>query len=366
MWYADGMIQAAIIGCGVIAPTHAKALELDARTQLRWACDVDATRATAVAAERFTTQIAEVLTDPAVDVVHICTPHQTHADLACAALAAGKHVICEKALATTPADVVRMLRAAAAAPQLMASGIFQHRFSPLARRLRALVAGGDFGRVQRIDVRFRCTRTSAYYASGPWRGRWAGEGGGLMINQAIHSLDSALGFLPAPHTVAGQVSRSRVATIEVEDGAQFTVSGAHGAVLSMDAANDLVTGWQNRIDVVASGGSFSLSTDEHLVELQHPSQALATELWALERLDLGAVQMPGKACYGDHHALQIQDCISAIAAGRPPQVDFAAAAVPNRVVLALYHSAAHGGTAVDLATFDNGPFIRPTLHLTPQ
>lgn len=355
------MIQAAILGCGVIAPTHAKALELDGRARLRWACDLDPTRSGVVAAERFTTHVAEVFADPAVDVVHLCTPHHTHADLACAALAAGKHVICEKALATTPADITRMVRAAGAAPKLVASGIFQHRFSPLARRLRSLVAGGDFGRVQRIAVEFRCTRTASYYASGPWRGRWDGEGGGLMINQAIHTLDSALGFLPSPTTVAGHVSRSRLATIEVEDGARFTVTGAHDAVLTMVAENDQVTNWQNRIEVVASGGCFVLTTDEHLVELDHPSQALATELWALERLDLGAVQMPGKACYGDHHALQIQDCLSAISAGRPPHIDFAAAAVPNRVVLALYHSAAHGGVPIDLATLDQHIFRRPTF-----
>ena len=355
------MIQAAILGCGVIAPTHAKALELDGRARLRWACDLDPARSGVVAAERFTTQVADVFGDPAVDVVHICTPHQTHADLACAALAAGKHVVCEKALATTPVDITRMLRAAAAAPALVASGIFQHRFSPLARRLRSLVAGGDFGRVQHIAVEFRCTRTAAYYASGPWRGRWSGEGGGLMINQAIHTLDSALGFMTAPTSVSGTVSRTRVATIEVEDGAAFTVFGAHDSRLTMIADNDLVTGWENRIEVTATAGRFVLTTDEHLVELDHPSRALATELWALERLDLGAVHMPGKACYGDHHALQIQDCLSAIAAGRPPQVDFAAAAVPNRVVLALYHSATHGGAPVDLASLDQHIFRRPTF-----
>ena len=359
------MIQAAILGCGVIAPTHAKALELDGRARLRWACDLDPSRVGVVAAERFTTQVADVLGDPAVDVVHICTPHQTHADLACAALAAGKHVICEKALATTPVDITRMLRAAAAAPTLVASGIFQHRFSPLARRLRSLVAGGDFGRVQHIAVEFRCTRTEDYYASGQshgrWRGLWKGEGGGLMINQAIHTLDSALGFMTAPTSVSGTVSRTRVATIEVEDGAQFTVRGAYDSVLTMVADNDLVTGWQNRIEVTATAGRFVLATDEHLLELDHPSQALATELWALERLDLNAVHLPGKACYGDHHALQIQDCLSAIAAGRTPHVDFAAAATPNRVVLALYHSAAHGGAPVDLATLDQQIFRRPTF-----
>jgi UDP-N-acetyl-2-amino-2-deoxyglucuronate dehydrogenase len=355
------MLNAAIVGCGVIAPTHAKALEMDGRVRIRWACDVDNAQVSRVAAEHATSQFADILNDQSVQLVHICTPHQTHAELVIAALAAGKHVVCEKALATTPADVSRMVAAAAAQPRLVASGIFQHRFSPLARRLVELVRGGDFGRLERIAVEFRCTRTSAYYASGPWRGRWLGEGGGLMINQAIHTLDSALGFLGAPVSVAGTVSRTRVPDIEVEDGATFQVTNADGAVLSMVAENDLVTGWENRIVVTASGGSFTLGTDEHLIALDHPSTVLNTELWALEKLDLGAVQMPGKACYGDHHALQIQDCVSAVLAGRAPRIDFASAAVPNRVVLGLYQSAASGGATVALSELDTHAFNRPSL-----
>ena len=359
------MLNAAIVGCGVIAPTHAKALELDGRVRIRWACDTDPAQLTRVGAERSTTHYADILADPAVQLVHICTPHQTHAELVIAALAAGKHVVCEKALATTPADLSRMVAAAAQRPELVASGIFQHRFNPLARRLVELVRGGDFGRLQRIQVEFRCTRTSAYYASGPWRGRWAGEGGGLMINQAIHTLDSALGFLGQPVSVAGTVSRTRVPEIEVEDGADFEVVNAEGVTLSMLAENDLVTGWENRIVVTASGGSFTLGTDEHLIALEHPSTVLATELWALEKLDLGGVQLPGKKCYGDLHALQIQDCVSAVLAGRAPRIDFAAAAVPNRVVLGVYHSAAHHGAAVVLSELDALPFVRPSLTPAP-
>ena len=361
------MIHAAIVGCGVIAPTHAKALEIDGRAALRWACDPILASATRVAAllpgARPTTSLADVLGDPQVQVVHVCTPHHTHADIACAALAAGKHVVCEKALATTPADVTRMVRAAAAAPRLVASGIFQHRFSPLARRLRELVLGGDFGRVERITVSFACTRTAGYYASGPWRGTWAGEGGGLLINQGIHTLDSALGFLGEPLTVAASMSRTRVATIEVEDAVRLTATGRGGAVLSFAADNDQVTDWANRIEVQAGAGRFVLRTDEHLDQLEHPNAALCSELWALEHLDMNAaaVKMPGKACYGDHHALQIQDCLSAVAAGRRPFVDFAAAAIPNRVVLAAYHSAATGGAPVALDTLDSLTFSRPSL-----
>jgi predicted dehydrogenase len=359
------MIEAAIVGCGVIAPTHAKALELDGRARIRWACDTDPATKDRVTAERFTTRLEDVLADPQVQVVHICTPHQIHADQAVAALAAGKHVVCEKALATTPADITRMVAAAAAKPQLVASGIFQHRFSPLSRRLTELLHGGDFGRIERITTTFACTRTAAYYASGPWRGKWAGEGGGLLINQAIHTLDTALGFLGLPTSVAAEIARKRLTTVEVEDSAKLTVTGANGAVLDFSAENDQVTGWENRITVTASGGSFTLRTDEHLAELDHPSTALLTELWALEKLDLKGVSLPGKSCYGDQHAWQIQDCLSAIGAGRKPRVDFATAAIPNRVVLAAYHSAANRGAPVALADLDRVAFTRPTLTNAP-
>jgi predicted dehydrogenase len=182
-----------------------------------------------------------------------------------------------------------------------------------------------------------------------------------MINQAIHTLDAALSFLGLPISVAGTVSRTRVPDIEVEDGAHFQVVNADGVTLSMVADNDLVSDWHSRLTVTCAGGSFTLGANEHLSALDHPSAALNTELWALEKLDLSAVRMPGKACYGDFHALQIQDCVSAVLAGRAPRVDFAAAAVANRVVLALYQSAARGGIPVRLAALAAEPFTHPVL-----
>ena len=95
-------------------------------------------------------------------------PHHLHAEQTLAALAAGKHVLCEKPLATTPRDLQALTAAAktAATKGQVASVIFQHRFMPLARRLHTLLAGGDFGPVRSVAIRFRCKRTAAYYASG--------------------------------------------------------------------------------------------------------------------------------------------------------------------------------------------------------
>ncbi|MBA3709476.1 MAG: Gfo/Idh/MocA family oxidoreductase, partial [Planctomycetes bacterium] len=88
-------LRAAIVGCGVIGPTHAKALSLDARTELVLACDPDAAAAARLGAKRTSADWRDALA-PDIDLVCICTPHHLHAEQAVAALAAGKHVLCEK------------------------------------------------------------------------------------------------------------------------------------------------------------------------------------------------------------------------------------------------------------------------------
>jgi len=360
---AQAIIRTALIGCGVIGPTHVRALALDGRAQLVWACDaeLDQAKAVAPAAARHGSDWRAVIKDPAVDLVCIATPHHLHVEMALAALAAGKHVICEKPLATTPGDVDRLVAASASRPQQVASGIFQHRFSPLNRRLQALVSAGDFGPVRSIDLDFACTREPSYYASGPWRGRWGGEGGGLMINQAIHGVDLALWFAGQTRTVAGRVQRRRLTDIEVEDAAEARIACVGGVTVALRAVNDPGDLWRQRIVVTCGHGSFTVDEGDRLLACEHPSAALAAELQALSQVRVDGVKLPGKDCYGDFHALQIQDCLSAIQAGRPALVGFGEAAPAIHAVLGLYHSSALGGATVDLPVA--AAFQRPFFTL---
>jgi UDP-N-acetyl-2-amino-2-deoxyglucuronate dehydrogenase len=357
-------VRAAIIGCGVIGPTHAKALSLDGRAELVLACDTNVAAAARLGAKRTSTDWRDAL-DPTIDLVCVATPHHLHAEQVVAALAAGKHVLCEKPLATTPDDVRRMVEAAALAEKrgVVASGVFQHRFSPLGRRLHELVRGGDFGPVETAEMSVKCTRTEKYYASGPWRGRWDGEGGGLMINQAIHTLDLMNWFCGRVVSIAGTVERRKVRTIEVEDWAEATVRyapehGSAGAVARMRAENDLATDWQNAVTVRGAYGSFTIGNGNRLTAIAHPSEALCAELRAFDQIHLDGCKLPGKECYGDHHSLQVQDVLAAIASGREPFVRLADAAQSAQTVLALYHSAATGGAVVPLPA---AGFRRPAL-----
>jgi UDP-N-acetyl-2-amino-2-deoxyglucuronate dehydrogenase len=357
------VLQVAIIGCGVIGPVHAAAIGLDREAVVRWACDRDASRLPQVAAERRTRDAAEVFSDPLVDLVCVCTPHPEHADLVVAALAAGKHVVCEKPLASNPADLQRIVAAAVAHPRQVASGIFQHRYAPLARRLRQLVQEGTFGAITTLEVGFACTRDAQYYAADAWRGRRIGEGGGVGLNQGIHSIDLGLWLAGAePCQVSSRVRRRRLACIEVEDLFEAEVACAGGLSAKLRADNDGGTSWKQRIVVRGSRGSFTLGDRHRLLAVEHSSSALREELQALSSCNLdGRPLGGGKDVYGYHHALQIADVIESIRSGRRPMVSVADAAQTTTVILAAYHAAATGRPAT--LPLDPSAYSYPNLPL---
>lgn len=357
------MLHIAVIGCGVIGPVHAASARLDSETVVRWACDRDASKLPRIAAERSTSHASEVFADPQVGLVSICTQHPEHAGLVVAALAAGKHVICEKPLASTPVDLQRILAAAAAQPGLVASGIFQHRYAPLARRLRTLVAEGAFGEVSSVEVDFACTRDQAYYAEGAWRGKRLAEGGGVAINQGIHTIDLGLWLAGARvHQVSARVRRRRLACIEVEDLFEAEATCADGVRARLRADNDGTTGWMQRVVVRGSRGSFTLGDGHRLSAVEHASGAMREELQALDAANLDAKPLGGgKDVYGYHHALQIADVIESIRAGRQPMVTVADAVQANSVVLAAYQATT---TAAPVALpLDPAAYSYPDLPL---
>lgn len=354
------LVDTAIVGCGVIARTHAAALAADGRARVRWLCDVDPERAAGLLpddpAVRRTDRLDDVLDDEAVQLVHICTPHVRHASQLVSVVAAGRHAILEKPLGVTPHEVAGIVAVGerARAAGRMASCILQHRYNPLARAVHARLHEGGFGRLRTGRLWFRCARTPGYYASGAWRGTWAGEGGGVCINQAVHAIDLLAWFLGGdPVEVrATHLANARLqGAIEVEDEARATVRFASGAVAELDCANDQTTRWDMRIEVAGEHGAIAYTPNGggRLLRLDHPDPALVDELRRIE-LAVGAggtglPALPGKVEYGDWHAAQIADGLSAILEGRDPLVTLADGAAANAVVLGIYHSWATGAPA---------------------
>jgi predicted dehydrogenase len=231
--------------------------------------------------------------------------------------------------------------------------VFQHRFAPLAECLKSALDAGDFGAVLRGEFRFACTRNRAYYSREAWRGRWPTEGGGLLINQAIHGLDLALWFCGRPRRVEATVGCLRMSDcIEVEDVARGTVFCEGDIPVVVDAINDGETGWSNTVIIEAEKGSFTYTNDGggRLLAIEHADAGLVARLEGLDASRQEVTALGGKSEYGNYHLKQLSELIDAIEAGRPPRVTIAEGAWANRAVLGFYHATAIGGPA-DLSTF---------------
>lgn len=239
--------RAAVIGLGDISAIHLAAIEKQPDAELVAVCDVDPVRAADVAARigvRAFTDHATLFAEGRVDVVHICTPHAAHAAAAIAALDAGIHVILEKPVARDPQQAAAVV-AAARRNAAKITVCFQNRYNPPVAAAKRLLDSGSLGAVTGAAGTVIWHRTPAYYANSPWRGTWDGGGGGLLMNQAIHTLD-LLCWLVGPVTAVDGTAVARALPIEVEDTAELSLTHANGArsmfyATNAHAANDPVT-----------------------------------------------------------------------------------------------------------------------------
>lgn len=331
-----------IIGCGVIGPVHAHAIHSLPNAQLSGVCDLDRERAAALASEVgapfVTTDYHELLARPEIDAVCICTPHYLHAEMAIAAAQAGKQVFCEKPMALSPAQMDAMIAAADAAGVQL--GIcFQHRFDPVMLQIKRLVDDGKFGQLLLGGAHCRCLRNADYYNSAAWRGTWAYEGGGVLINQAIHTIDLMMWLLGDPTSISGQYATLQWGDfIEVEDTATGVVTFANGAQGHIAATNASHLDWHTRLQLFGTRGSVEINTG-------FPNECTFLE-FAGEKVEITVEDENtpgvGKACYGNSHIHALREFTNCILDGRPFPVSGREGRRAAEIVLGLYRSSRTG------------------------
>ncbi len=183
------MKNVCIVGYGAIGPVHARALEHVAQARLYAVCDIDPEkrkRCVEAYAVKESDSFDEMLSDKNIHSVHICTPHYLHFEMIKKALAAGKDVVTEKPVTRTREEFDALLRLEGADSICV---VLQNRLNPCIRKLKDMVRSGELGAVRGAKGVLIWHRDEAYYRSDAWRGKWDTEGGGLLINQAIHTLD---------------------------------------------------------------------------------------------------------------------------------------------------------------------------------
>lgn len=341
-------IRAAVIGCGVIAPTHIESYTRLPDVELTWLCDLELSKAEALAKKyggsvRCTTRAEEIFAAADVDVVSICTDHASHSALVIAALRAGKHVVCEKALSSSFAGLDAMIAEHKNHPQLVFSGIFQHRFDPPVQVLRQLVQSGELGQILTAGVHAHCVRTNEYYQSDAWRGTWEFEGGSVLINQAIHFIDSLCWVMGGVQSLCGRYeNKTHQGVIDTEDTAVAALRFNNGAIGTLEATCSSHINWEATLFVHGTDGSIEIRDGMPLKVLSR-TEGKADE-WqkafasAREARQIAA----GADHYGFAHPAQIADVIEAIRQKRPAFVTGESAAHTNAVVLSVYQSCNEG------------------------
>lgn len=327
----NGKYRAAVVGCGAIAPNHVRGI-LSAGQSLCALCDTEPEQARRLS-ERFGlsvpvyTDVVELLERERPDVLHLCTPHYLHAPMCCAALGRGVNVLCEKPLGISTADLERIAAAEAESPATLGVCL-QNRYEPNFLRLREIAAregiAAAFGTVA-------WKRDADYYRSGAWRGRWETEGGGVMINQALHTLDLLQWLCGMPAEVTAHLSNDHLAgEIEVEDTAtgRFRLPG--GGCFHLFATTACAESFPAQIQLITRAGHRYFADN---ATLTCDGEPLAGERCATA----------GKSVWGNGHCRLIADFYRCLAAGQRFPIDGEEGGRVVRLILAMYESGRTGG-----------------------
>jgi predicted dehydrogenase len=335
-----------IVGCGMIANFHARAIA-DVRGAKLVACydtiPASAARLAASTGCRAYEHLKDMLADPKVDVVTIGTPSGAHLEPALAAARAGKHVIVEKPLEITLARCDRMIAECKKAGVKL-STVFPSRFHSGSRELKRAVDEGRFGRLTIGDAYVKWFRPQSYYDSGAWRGTWELDGGGALMNQAIHSVDLLAWLMGPVEEVMAHTATIAHQRIAVEDAAVASVRFASGALGTIEATTAAYPGYLKRIEIHGDAGSAAIE-EEDIVRWdfakKHRRDATVEREMKSRHSTGGGASDP--AAIGHHgHAAQFRDVVEAIGSNREPAINGPEGRRSVEIILAIYKSAETG------------------------
>lgn len=325
-----------LVGIGMIAGVQAEAIKRLSTTRLVAVCTRDAGRAKEFAAQYGVTPYTDYqkfLAHPELDLVSVCTPSGTHADLGIEAAAAGRHVLVEKPIEVNLARADALIEACDR-HGVKLGVIFQSRFLPSVQAIREAVEGGRLGRLMLADAFVKWFREPQYYAPGSWHGTLALDGGGALINQAIHTVDLLRWIVGPVERVAAFKGALRYPHLEGEDTLVASLRFANGALGMIEAATSAKPGFKRRLELSGERGTIILEGDSiatWAVDGEEPPPLVS------EQLTDGSANPAAISCEG--HRRQIAEMVESIAADRPPLLDGREGRKSLQLVEAIYAAA---------------------------
>lgn len=324
-----------IVGTGAIAIKHAQAIGSLENAELIALFNPNPLSAEK-ASSKFSVPVfsdwEEFTALPELDAICICTPSGLHLEPALKAIQAGKHVFVEKPIEVTLDRADQLIRAAEA-KQVKLGVVFQNRFSPDFIRLNNAVKAGLFGRILMGNAAINWFRDAAYYSSSQWKGTIEFDGGGALINQAIHTLDLLLEVMGDVDSVFGKV-KTTLYPIEGEDLGAAVVNFKSGAMGTVTAGTSLYPGYPERLEIFGTEGSAILEAGKLIAWNVRGTESPITKTG----LTSASGSSDPNAIGFELHAMQWRDFLNSIESGNQPEVDGPKSRKSLELIRAIYQS----------------------------
>lgn len=337
------MLNWAIIGCGTIAPLHAGAVKHSTGARLYAVCDIEAETANKFAAEhdaeKVYTDYRELLSDPLVDVVSICTPSGMHAEMAIEAARQKKHILVEKPMDVTKEKIDRMA-AAAHENEIKMGCVYQLRTGPGAQAAKQYIETHDLGKLIYGIAQAQYYRSPEYYKSAGWRATWELDGGGCLMNQGIHTVDLLRWMLGEVKTVTAKCA-TVVHAIPVEDTAMAIVEFQSGAMGMIQGSTHTVPGKASVVYLYFEKGTLWFNDKEMGGKIGTSGEEIPGV--SIESDEVGNDH---KAIWSQSHFVMVQDLIDAIREDREPMIPPEEGRKSVDLILAIYESSKENRTIV--------------------
>lgn len=327
------MLRVGIIGCGNIFTMHATSCDHLENATLVGVCDIKKDRADA-AAQKYNVKAyydyKELIENEKPDVVHICVPHYLHPIISRYALEHGVNVLCEKPMSIKYEDGVENVRIAKE-KGLKYGIIFQCRFNNTSKLVKENLVNGKLGKVISARVVLTWCKPDSYYSFSDWKGTWDKEGGGVIIDQAIHSIDLANWFIDdEPIEVQTHLCNRGHSIMEVDDTGEGYIRYKNGATLSFWAMNNYGCDEPIEIRLLCENGKVVMSYDDVQITFSD-----GTILSTCTQND-GIYYEGGKEYWGFQHIREIADFYEAVEHDRQPQISGEEALKIQKLICEIY------------------------------
>ena len=329
-------LRVAVIGCGRISIMHLRSAKmLGELCELVAVCDNKPERADAAALEygaRAYYDYEKMLTAERLDAVHICLPHYLHSRVASAAFKKGLHVLCEKPMDIDYESAEAAVRLAEECGVLYGI-ISQCRYNNAARAVKAAIEDGRLGAVISAASFLTWSRSDEYYSESDWKGTWDKEGGGVVIDQAIHSIDLVNWMINSEiENVSCNMANRGHSIVKVEDTAEGFITYKSGARYAFYCMNNYGVDLPIEIKLLCQNGRVSMGYDDAYIEYNDGTREEAHKEPSAVEISYGG----GKDYWGIRHVKQIEQFYRACLGEEPLEISGREALKTHKLITSLY------------------------------